>query len=169
MDSEATTRREPGRAKNKVSSELSTDSTINMLLEKLQGVRSNSHGKWLARCPAHDDKSPSLSIKLTDDGKILIHCFAGCHVTKIVESLGLTLADLMPNNWQPLYEKNSKSPKPPKFSRYELFDLLAFESLILSIGIRQLLDGKKLDQDDLKRIDRAELFITEICREVRRP
>ena len=33
---------------------------------------------WIDRCPAHDDNNPSLSIKETSDGKLLLHCFAGC-------------------------------------------------------------------------------------------
>ena len=33
---------------------------------------------WVARCPAHDDRTPSLSIRETDDGRLLLKCFAGC-------------------------------------------------------------------------------------------
>jgi hypothetical protein len=35
-------------------------------------------GKWLAHCPAHSDSSPSLSIREGMDGRVLLHCFAGC-------------------------------------------------------------------------------------------
>ena len=34
-------------------------------------------GGWMARCPAHDDRAPSLSIRDADDGKVLVHCHAG--------------------------------------------------------------------------------------------
>ena len=51
---------------------------------------------WLARCPAHDDKNPSLSIAAGDDGRVLLHCFAGCPVDAIAAALQLTLADLAP-------------------------------------------------------------------------
>lgn len=43
--------------------------------------------QWLARCPAHDDHQPSLSIKETDDGRILFHCFAGCDYGAIRQAL----------------------------------------------------------------------------------
>lgn len=79
---------------------------INNLLSRIDKVKRTGEGKWLVPCPAHNDKSPSLAIKETDDGKILIHCFAGCSVIEIVESIGLTLADLMPDN--PVYKKGSK-------------------------------------------------------------
>ncbi len=46
------------------------------------------------RCPAHDDQKASLSITEADDGRVLLHCFAGCSVEKIVAKLGLRMADL---------------------------------------------------------------------------
>ena len=33
---------------------------------------------WMAHCPAHEDKQPSLSIAERDEGRILLHCHAGC-------------------------------------------------------------------------------------------
>ena len=135
---------------------------INTLLSKLEKVKPNGTGKWLACCPAHPDKSPSLAIKQTDDGKLLIHCFAGCQVSEIISAIGLQLSDLMPEN--PTYKKGTK---PPRFNKYELFDRLAFESVILSMGIRQLLNFQDLDEADLKRVILAEDTINGIIREVR--
>jgi hypothetical protein len=72
---------------------------INNLLSRLDKVKSTGPGKWLACCPGpvHNkgDRHPSLGIKQVDD-MILIHCFAGCAVSEIVSSIGLTLSDLMP-------------------------------------------------------------------------
>ena len=110
---------------------------IDSLLSRLEKTRRTGEGKWLACCPAHNDKSPSLAIKFTDDGKILIHCFAGCSVEEIVSAIGFTLADLMPDN--PIYKKGTK---PPKFNKYELFDRVVFESTILLVAIRQLISNK---------------------------
>lgn len=39
---------------------------------------------WMASCPAHDDHDPSLSIKETPDGKILVHCHAGCKQPQVI-------------------------------------------------------------------------------------
>ena len=66
---------------------------IDNILSKLEKLKRTGNGKWLACCPAHEDKSPSLAIKLTDDDKILIHRFSACDVTEIVGVLGLTLAE----------------------------------------------------------------------------
>ena len=137
--------------------------SIDILLSKLEMVRPNGNGKYLARCPAHTDKSPSLSIKETEDGKILIHCFSGCSVFDIVSAVGMQLSDLMPDN--PTYKKGAK---PPKFNKYELFDLLVHESIILSLGIRQLLNFEDLSPVDLLRVAQAENVINDIAREAKR-
>jgi len=69
--------------------------TIEDFLSRLEGVQ-KSGGGWIARCPAHGDKNPSLSIALGEDGRILVHCHAGCTAEQIVAAMGLTLRDLMP-------------------------------------------------------------------------
>jgi putative DNA primase/helicase len=48
---------------------------------------------WVARCPAHDDHTPSLHITPKDD-KVVLHCFAHCTAEAVVQALGLTMADL---------------------------------------------------------------------------
>jgi predicted DNA-binding transcriptional regulator AlpA len=50
---------------------------------------------WLARCPAHNDRSPSLSISEGDDGHLLLHCHKGCTVVQIRSALDARLANLM--------------------------------------------------------------------------
>jgi hypothetical protein len=46
---------------------------------RLEGVVARGTGRWYAKCPAHDDKSPSLSIATGNDGRLLVKCFAGLH------------------------------------------------------------------------------------------
>lgn len=65
-------------------------------LTRLDGVRSTRTG-WLARCAAHEDQNPSLSIRFGDDGRILLHCFAGCPVEAVCAALGLSVRDLFPS------------------------------------------------------------------------
>lgn len=66
--------------------------TLNEFLGRFQGVRRNSPG-WMALCPAHEDRTPSLSIR-EDGGKALLHCHAGCRTEDILTAVGLTMADL---------------------------------------------------------------------------
>jgi 5S rRNA maturation endonuclease (ribonuclease M5) len=67
--------------------------TVHELLGRLERVSKSSDG-WRARCPGHDDAKPSLSVATADDGRILLRCFAGCDVERIVDALGLELRDL---------------------------------------------------------------------------
>jgi len=45
-----------------------------------------SGGGWMARCPAHDDKDPSLSLR-DANGKVLAHCHAGCDQQTVIQAL----------------------------------------------------------------------------------
>jgi len=53
-------------------------------------------GKSMASCPAHPDPDPSLSIAEGRDGRVLIHCFAGCTVEAVLKAAGLRMSDLFP-------------------------------------------------------------------------
>ncbi len=44
-------------------------------------------GAWMARCPAHDDREPSLAITDTRDGKVLVRCHAGCDQRAVIAAL----------------------------------------------------------------------------------
>ncbi len=44
-------------------------------------------GGWMARCPSHDDREPSLSIRDADDGKVLVRCHAGCYQGQVIAAL----------------------------------------------------------------------------------
>jgi hypothetical protein len=63
-------------------------------LAQLLDARPSGRGKWQARCPAHDDRSPSLSVREGDNGKTLIRCWAGCATADVLRAAGLTWADL---------------------------------------------------------------------------
>ena len=49
-----------------------------------------------SRCPAHDDKSPSLSVSAGDDGRVLLCCHAGCTIEDVCRALGMDTRDLFP-------------------------------------------------------------------------
>jgi hypothetical protein len=56
---------------------------------------------WLAKCPVHDDRKPSLSVGVGEDGRVLLCCFAGCSARQIVEALGLTMSELFADSGRP--------------------------------------------------------------------
>ena len=55
------------------------------IAEALNGRRSGKG--WMARCPAHPDTTPSLSINETPAGKVLVKCFAGCSQAEVIAAL----------------------------------------------------------------------------------
>jgi hypothetical protein len=61
---------------------------IHDVLSRLSGVRELGTGKgWIALCPAHEDRKPSLRIAEGSDGRVLLHCFAGCSPEEIVRAI----------------------------------------------------------------------------------
>lgn len=64
-----------------------------VLLSRLDRVRKAGTG-WSARCPAHEDRSASLSVSTGTDGRLLVHCFAGCAIGDVLGALGMTVSDL---------------------------------------------------------------------------
>jgi hypothetical protein len=65
---------------------------LEAILHRLQAVKRGGGG-WMARCPAHADKSPSLSLR-DENGKVLLHCFGGCSIEAISQALRIKVADL---------------------------------------------------------------------------
>ena len=57
-------------------------SNLDSILSRLKNVRRVKDG-WTACCPAHDDRRASLSISVGDDGRVLLHCHAGCNVENV--------------------------------------------------------------------------------------
>jgi len=62
-------------------------------LSRLDVVIQTAPDRWSARCPAHDDKSPSLSVRDAGD-RVLFHCHAGCHPEDILKAIGLRWGDV---------------------------------------------------------------------------
>jgi hypothetical protein len=125
---------------------------LETLLSRLDKVRAgNAVGRWNACCPAHQDRSPSLTIRLEDDGRILLHCFAGCEPDAVLSAIGLQFSDLFP---EPLTrEFLPRIPAP--FSPLDALKCLTAESSIVAIAASDIVNGKPLDAQDLDRVATA--------------
>jgi hypothetical protein len=74
--------------------------TVADVLERFEGVRRSGRG-WTARCPAHNDHRPSLSIAAGREGRILLHCFARqCDYHTILNAIGLDVR--LPHSSRPM-------------------------------------------------------------------
>ena len=56
-----------------------------IIAKALRGCRAGAG--WVAHCPAHDDRKPSLSIRDTKSGIVLVWCHAGCEQARVIEAL----------------------------------------------------------------------------------
>jgi hypothetical protein len=68
---------------------------LERILSKFPNAKKSGNG-WMAHCPAHDDRKPSLSISEGADSRVLVKCHAGCMVDAICTAVGMTVVDLMP-------------------------------------------------------------------------
>jgi hypothetical protein len=59
-------------------------------------IAAREPGRYNVRCPAHEDRRPSLGIRVEEDGKVLINCLAGCETGDVLEALELRWSDLRP-------------------------------------------------------------------------
>jgi len=71
---------------------------VSTVLERLEAVKPTGDGRWMARCPAHDDRKPSLSVARGENGRVLLKCFAGCEVGDICAAMGMEARDLCPRD-----------------------------------------------------------------------
>ncbi len=94
---------------------------IDKILPHLTRVKRTAPGKWIACCPAHEDRSPSLAVRELDDGRVLLHCFAGCSVEEIVGAVGLGMEDLFPP--RPIAPGTGTKPERRPWIPSDVFDI----------------------------------------------
>lgn len=130
------------------------DDRFDVVLSKLDKAREKkAWGQDVVRmaeacCPAHDDKTPSLSVREFTSGWIDPHCFAGCTREDIVSAIGMRISDLGPNReWRP----------EPNEWRDEGFCI----SLLLIAQSARMQSRKRTDQDRKDEV-RAYKFLSSV-------
>jgi hypothetical protein len=113
------------------------------VLPLLSGVRSRGQNRWLALCPAHPDKHPSLSILHAGD-RLLLKCWTTCTVAAIVAALGLTLADL--------FDDQRQQTKPDPFAQRKRRALAGLE-IWRQAEIRRCAEGLRTRDAIIRAID----------------
>ena len=121
--------------------------SVDKLLGQLERVKRTGAGRWLACCPAHADKGPSLSLRETDDGRVLVYCFAGCSSVDILAAVGLELRDLYP---EPLAVHHKPERRP--FPAVDVLRCIAFEALVVSAAAAALLAGEPFGPAERERL-----------------
>jgi len=125
---------------------------VENLLQRLEKVKGRN-GSWTARCPAHQDKGPSLAVREADDGRILVHCFAGCETANVLGAVGLDMTDLFPpDEKRKDYPITGKPSMKPAFYASDLMRIIAFEALVVQIVAFDMSQGKKISESDRERM-----------------
>lgn len=125
--------------------------TAELILSRCNKVRETGHGKYIACCPAHEDRSPSLAIKDEADGRVLLHCFAGCETEDVLNAIGLTFSDVMPERVEP-----NHSYKPKRWlNARDALSSLDHEALVVSIIGADFLRRKSIDNETWDRLASA--------------
>jgi hypothetical protein len=118
------------------------------LIDRLDHVRQSGAGRWIARCPAHEDRSPSLSVRELEDGRVLLHDFGGCEPGDVLAAVGLTMSNLFPER---LLEHNypaSHSNIPAR----DLLVILDHELTVVVLILNDIVTGRTVNESQVQRL-----------------
>ena len=121
-------------------------SNLDKLLSRLDKVKRIANDRYTAICPAHDDRSPSLAIKDTDD-RLLLHCFCGCETAEVLSAIGLTFTDIMPGQSKGNFKKDNKP-----FYAIDILAIIKFEVSLVCLYAGDISKGLKLTSQDKERL-----------------
>lgn len=119
---------------------------INDFLSYFEKSYRSGKDEYQCLCPAHNDKTASLSIKNLPDERILIHCFAGCAANDILEAVGLTFEDIVPKRL------GDFKPVSKPFNPYAVLKAISNETLLVALAGLEVANGKTLPQEDKDRL-----------------
>ena len=113
----------------------------------LEEVSQTGTDRWMALCPAHQDGTASLSIREGDDGRVLLHCFAGCGGGEVVDALGLNMYDLFER--LPESDRNTPGGLPrraaPPIPARDALSILHEEALVVCFVAARLEEGESVE------------------------
>jgi hypothetical protein len=125
-------------------------STTARILDRLEGVKATGPSSWIAKCPAHPDRKPSLSIRETDDGRVLLHCFAGCSVGDVLAVIGLQLRDLFD---QPV--QHFTAPSKSRIAARDVLHLVSYEIDVAGLLLAHVVEGRSISEAEWQRLAQA--------------
>ena len=132
------------------------------ILSRLGHIRETGNGQWLACCPAHDDKSPSLSIRELSNATVLINCLSGCETADVLNAIALEFKDL--------YPRDPRSPRREypgdRLSGREIVSVISHELTIIEIAARTMMVDPAPSPDDAKRLALACSRVRGVVRDV---
>jgi hypothetical protein len=123
-----------------------------ILLDLLARVKSTGPGRWLAICPAHEDRSPSLSIRELDDGRVLLHDFGGCDTEAVLDALGLEMQALFPERLAAVRSGTGHAPTQSRIPARDLLEAISLEASVVSVVAGDILARRQMSERDWERL-----------------
>ncbi|MCC5810038.1 MAG: hypothetical protein JJU06_06665 [Ectothiorhodospiraceae bacterium] len=131
-------------------------------MSRLEKVKETGPGRWIACCPAHDDRTPSLTIRETDDGTVLLKCWAGCGAADVVQAVGLELQDLFP----PRLDHRTPLRRGERWVPKDVLACIVGEAVVALIAVEACRRGEVLSEDDTARLATAAGRLRAAAREI---
>jgi hypothetical protein len=129
-------------------------SPIEQFVSRLDGVRRAGRNSYAARCPAHRDRSPSLSVDLGRDSRVIVHCFAGCSTYDVLAAVGLSIGDLFPERARDLspLERDERRRVMRDGSLVAAIGVVDVEAAVVMAAATMLGEGRALSNADRERL-----------------
>lgn len=117
-------------------------------VQRLNNVKRTGPGRWVASCPAHEDRHPSMNVATGDDGKILFICRSGCDQQAVIDVMGLKWSDLYPESLNRIpFQEFRKA-----FPAADVLEALTDETMLVAVAASNVAAGVKLTEEDLQRV-----------------
>ena len=117
------------------------------ILGRFKKVYRSGEGEYQCLCPSHDDRNASLGLKFKED-KMILNCFAGCDMKSILDSVGLTWSDVMPNSIDNEYKPRVRM----KFNPYAVLKATRDDVLFVALCSSNLSKSISLEDSDKKKL-----------------
>ena len=133
-----------------------------ILINALTGVKARGQGKWICKCPAHQDRTASLSVSETQDGRTLLKCFAGCDTEAILGAVGMEFADLFPERLP-----DAKPQKQRHYNASDLLDIVRVEITLAAIIASDMQWGIVPTEQDVASLNKCANALNRAANELR--
>ena len=130
------------------------------LLSRLDCVKRTGVDRWLAKCPAHADKRPSLGIREIDSDRVLVKCWAGCLTGDVLAAVGLTFESLYPAR-----PTHRAEPERRPWPAADILRAVASEAFVVAVAASTLANGSELSPVDRERLLLASSRLTAAVQE----
>lgn len=126
-----------------------------LILSKLERVRRTGSGRWVACCPAHGSgRNTALKVTLLPDGRLLLHCFAGCAFADVLTAASIEVGDLMPETMSANEaggDRRYSSRATLPFDARQMLGALHGDVLVAAVVVADVLAGRPADTAALWR------------------